>query len=42
VLEVHRDRWVRDGYLQVYGSTATITPDGTVHLRRGRWEATIT
>jgi protein-L-isoaspartate O-methyltransferase len=41
-LEAHRDRWVSDGYLQVYGSAATITPDGAVHLRRGRWEATIT
>jgi protein-L-isoaspartate O-methyltransferase len=42
LLEIHRDRWLHDGYLQVYGSTATISPDGAVHLRRGRWEATIT
>ncbi|MFC5187148.1 methyltransferase domain-containing protein [Actinomadura harenae] len=37
-----RSRWLRDGSLPVYGARASITPDGTITLRRGRWSTTIT
>jgi hypothetical protein len=30
------------GYFQLYGAKAFITPDGTIHLARGRWKAKIT
>lgn len=33
--------WLRDGSLPAYGATVTITPDGAIHLKRGRWQATI-
>ncbi len=36
-----RHRWLRDGFLPAYGAKATITPDGTIHLTRGRWHASI-
>jgi hypothetical protein len=34
--------WLERGYYQLYGANVSITPDGTVHLARGRWKATIT
>ncbi len=37
-----RSQWLCDGSLPAYGAKARITPDGTVHLSRGRWQATIT
>ena len=39
--EIH-GTWLRDGSLPVYGATATISPDGAIHLHGGRWQATIT
>lgn len=36
-----RHAWLRDGKLPAYGANVTITPDGSVHLTRGRWQATI-
>lgn len=42
VLDELRERWLRDGSLPVYGSTVQVDPDGTIHLKRGRWEATLT
>jgi hypothetical protein len=42
ILDQLRDDWASHGYLQLYGAKALITPDGTIHLRRGRWQATIT
>jgi hypothetical protein len=36
-----RHAWQRDGRLPAYGATVTITPDGSVRLTRGRWQATI-
>lgn len=36
-----RHAWVRDGSLPAYGAKVTITPDGGIHLKRGRWEAAI-
>ncbi|MFF5265188.1 methyltransferase domain-containing protein [Actinomadura viridis] len=41
VLEDIRARWLRDGSLPIYGARAVIDPDGTIHLQRGRWSATI-
>ncbi|WP_433227574.1 methyltransferase domain-containing protein [Actinomadura formosensis] len=41
VLDDLRARWLRDGSLPVYGATARVAPDGTIHLRRGTWTATI-
>ncbi|MGH3772304.1 MAG: methyltransferase domain-containing protein [Pseudonocardiaceae bacterium] len=41
LLDNIRTTWLRDGSLPVYGAHATVTPDGTTHLRRGRWQATI-
>ncbi len=35
-------QWLRDGSLPAYGAKAAITSDGTIHLIRGRWQATIT
>ncbi|GLY80569.1 methyltransferase domain-containing protein [Actinoallomurus iriomotensis] len=37
-----RDYWLNHGYFQVYGARVKVAPDGVIHLRRGRWEATIT
>jgi protein-L-isoaspartate O-methyltransferase len=36
-----RHAWLRDGKLPAYGANVIITPDGGVHLTRGRWQATI-
>ena len=33
--------WLREGSLPVYGASATITPDGEIHLWRGRWWASL-
>lgn len=41
LLDAIRHTWLRDGSLPVYGAKATITPDGVIHLLRGRWSATI-
>jgi protein-L-isoaspartate O-methyltransferase len=38
LLDEIRDTWLRDGSLPIYGATAIISPDGVIHLRRGRWE----
>jgi protein-L-isoaspartate O-methyltransferase len=40
ILDGIRLSWLRDGSLPVYGADATITPDGTIHLRHGHWQAT--
>jgi hypothetical protein len=38
-----RDYWRSHGYFQLYGGArAKVDSDGVIHLRRGRWEATIT
>jgi protein-L-isoaspartate O-methyltransferase len=42
LLDQARDHWLSHGSLPVYGAKLTITPDGTIHLTRGRWQATIT
>lgn len=36
-----RCTWLRDGSLPAYGATVTIAPDGSIHLKRGRWQASI-
>ncbi len=41
VLDETRRYWLQHGSLPIYGSTVKITPDGAIHLRRGRWTATI-
>jgi protein-L-isoaspartate O-methyltransferase len=41
-LDEIRCAWLRDGKLPAYGASVTITPDGTITLKRGRWQATIT
>ncbi len=41
VLDGIRHTWLRDGSLPVYGAEVTITPEGAIHLKRGRWQATI-
>lgn len=41
LLDDLRHTWLRDGSLPVYGAKATVAADGTIHLRRGRWQATI-
>lgn len=38
--ELRRD-WLRDGSLPAYGAKVTITPDGSIALTRGRWNAEI-
>ncbi len=40
-LDTIRHTWLRDGSLPAYGAKVTISPDGSVHLTRGRWQATI-
>jgi SAM-dependent methyltransferase len=42
ILDEIRHRWVLDGDLPLRGATARIDPDGTCHLTRGTWQATIT
>ncbi|WP_327047332.1 protein-L-isoaspartate(D-aspartate) O-methyltransferase [Microbispora sp. NBC_01189] len=41
VLDQARDHWLQEGSLPLYGANVRITPDGAIHLRRGRWKATI-
>lgn len=41
LLDQIRHDWLTDGYLQLYGARARIEPDGTCHLTRGTWHATI-
>ena len=41
LLDEVREMWLREGSLPVYGASATIMPDGEIHLRRGRWQATL-
>jgi protein-L-isoaspartate O-methyltransferase len=41
-LDEIRYAWLRDGKLPAYGASVTITPAGTITLKRGRWQATIT
>jgi len=36
-----RRTWLRDGSLPAYGAKVTITPDGGIHFKRGRWHAAI-
>ncbi|MER5638393.1 methyltransferase domain-containing protein [Kitasatospora sp. NPDC002227] len=40
-LERIRTRSMVEGGLPLYGCDATVTPDGVIHLSRGRWSATI-
>jgi len=42
ILDRPRGDWLRDGSLPAYGARVTISPDGTIVFRRGRWAATIT
>ncbi len=41
ILDDLRWDWLRDGSLPVYGAKAAISPDGSIRLRRGRWQADI-
>ena len=41
VLDELRHAWLCDGTLPGYGAGVTIDPDGTIHLQRGQWKATI-
>jgi len=41
ILEDIRHRWVTDGALPLRGANVKIDPDGTCHLTRGNWSATI-
>jgi protein-L-isoaspartate O-methyltransferase len=41
LLDEIRCDWLTDGSLPAYGARVTITPDGTITFKRGRWEATI-
>jgi hypothetical protein len=41
VLDRARDHWLENGSLPLYGARVRITPDGVIHLRRGRWTAVI-
>jgi SAM-dependent methyltransferase len=36
-----RHAWLRDGKLPAYGASVIITPDGSVQLKRGGWQAAI-
>lgn len=40
-LDAIRHDWMADGALPVYGATATVDPDGTLHLSRGAWRTTV-
>jgi hypothetical protein len=40
-LDELRHAWLRDGSLPGYGAGVIIDPDGTIHLQRGQWQATI-
>jgi len=39
VLDDLRQTWLRDGSLPAYGAKVRITPDGSLHLTRGPWQA---
>jgi hypothetical protein len=41
ILDDLRLVWLREGSLPAHGAKVTITPDGSIHLNRGRWRATI-
>lgn len=41
LLDGIREAWLRDGSLPLHGASVTVAPDGTIHLKRGRWQATI-
>jgi len=41
VLDRLRSDWLRDGALPAHGARVTISPDGGLTFRRGRWTATI-
>lgn len=41
IVDEIRHAWLIDGRLPAYGATVSITPEGSIQLRRGRWEATI-
>jgi protein-L-isoaspartate O-methyltransferase len=36
-----RHAWLMDGGLPAYGAAVTITPDGSIRLKKGRWQADI-
>lgn len=36
-----RHAWLTDGKLPAYGALVTISPDGSIHLSKGRWSADI-
>jgi protein-L-isoaspartate O-methyltransferase len=40
-LDELRQTWLQAGSLPAYGAKVTITPDGGIHLKRGRWQAVI-
>ncbi|MFE3449734.1 methyltransferase domain-containing protein [Nonomuraea sp. NPDC059194] len=41
LLDEVRDYWLQHGQLPLHGALARVAPDGSIHLRRGRWTATI-
>ena len=41
VLDAIRADWLSHGYLPLWGARAVIEPDGTCHLSKGHWHATI-
>jgi len=41
ILDNLRRTWLRDGSLSAYGAKVTVSPDGGIHLKRGRWHAAI-
>jgi hypothetical protein len=41
LLDEVRGMWLREGSLPIYGAGATLTPDGSIHLRRGKWRASL-
>ena len=41
ILDDIRHQWILDGALPVRGAEARIDPDGTCHLVKGKWRATI-
>ena len=41
LLDQIREMWLQEGSLPIYGASATIAPDGGIHLRRGSWRASL-
>jgi Protein-L-isoaspartate carboxylmethyltransferase len=41
MLDEVRGYWLQHGSLPLYGARVRITSEGTIHLQRGRWKATI-